>query len=111
MHYGRARHRKLICALAARGDLGQFQQVVQVALLLSAPVILAAGMLKIPGLFGPLGRGIGGQVLAASLLSGVGAYLSIRSLARYFSKSRTLVPFAVYCLAASLGSLIYLTLR
>ena len=39
------------------------------------------------------------------------AYLSVRFLVRYFSKSRTLIPFAIYCLAAGLGSLCYLVLR
>jgi undecaprenyl-diphosphatase len=87
------------------------EDAVRYSFLLSAPVILAAGVLKIPDLFGPLGQGIGGQVLVASLLSGIGAYFSIRFLVRYFSKSRTLIPFAVYCLAAGLGSLLYLTLR
>jgi undecaprenyl-diphosphatase len=79
--------------------------------LLSAPVILAAGVLKIPDLFGPLGKGIGGQVLVGSLLSGLGAYFSVRFLVRYFAKARSLTPFAIYCLAAGLGSLIYLAVR
>jgi undecaprenyl-diphosphatase len=87
------------------------EDAVRYSFLLSAPVILAAGVLKIPDLFGPLGKGIGGQVLVGSVLSGIGAYLSVRFLVRYFSKSRTLVPFAAYCLVAGLGSLLYLTLR
>jgi len=81
------------------------EDAVRYSLLLSAPVILAAGVLKIPDLFGPLGAGIHGQVLAGSLLSGLAAYFSVRFLVRYFSKARSLVPFAVYCLIAGLGSL------
>jgi undecaprenyl-diphosphatase len=38
-------------------------------------VILAAGALKVPDLFGPLGRGILGPILLGSVLSGIGAYL------------------------------------
>ena len=45
------------------------EDAVRYSFLLSAPVILAAGLLKIPDLFGPLGAGIHGQVLAGSLLS------------------------------------------
>jgi undecaprenyl-diphosphatase len=65
--------------------------------LLATPVILAAGLLKLPDLFGPLGNGVRGQILAGSICSGVAAYLSVRFLMRYF-ETRTLTPFAVYCL-------------
>ena len=87
------------------------EDAVRFSFLLSAPVILAAGALKIPDLTGPLGAGIRGQVLAGSLLSFIGAYLAVRFLTRYFSRSGTLTPFAIYCLAAGLGSLIYLLVR
>ncbi len=88
------------------------QDAARFSFLLSAPVILAAGVLKIPDLTGPLGAGIRGQVLFGSLLSGVGAYLALRFLVRYFSDPRrTLTPFAIYCLAAGLGCFIYLSVR
>ena len=80
------------------------------AFLLATPVILAAGMLKVPDLFGPLGNGIHGQVLAGSLASFVGAYLAVRFLTRYF-QTRTLTPFAIYCTVAGLASLVLLGLR
>jgi undecaprenyl-diphosphatase len=78
--------------------------------LLATPVILAAGVLKIPDLLGPLGDGIRGQVLAGSAAAGVGAYFAVRFLTRYF-ETRTLVPFAIYCLVAGTGSLLWLTLH
>jgi undecaprenyl-diphosphatase len=84
---------------------------VRFSFLLSAPVILAAGVLKVPDLTGPLGAGVRGQVLAGSLLSFIGAYLSVRFLTRYFAKERPLTPFGIYCLAAGLGSFIYLLVR
>jgi undecaprenyl-diphosphatase len=87
------------------------EDAARYSFLLSAPVILAAGALKIPDLMGPLGNGIRGQVLAGSLLSGIGAYLSIRFLVRYFRQSRPLTPFGIYCLAAGLASVIYLSVR
>jgi undecaprenyl-diphosphatase len=85
------------------------EDAARFSFLLATPVILAAGVLKIPDLTGPLGAGIGGQVLAGSLCSGIGAYLSVRYLVRYF-QTRTLTPFAIYCTVAGLASLAYLTL-
>jgi undecaprenyl-diphosphatase len=85
------------------------EDAARFAFLLATPVILAAGALKIPDLFGPLGSGIHGQILLASILSGVGAYLSVRFLIRYL-RTRTLTPFGVYCLVAGFASLAYLTL-
>jgi undecaprenyl-diphosphatase len=80
--------------------------------LLSAPVIFAAGLFKLHDLTGPLGHGIRGQVLFGSILSGIGAYVALRFLVRYLSDaSRTLAPFAIYCMAAGLGSAIYLSVR
>jgi undecaprenyl-diphosphatase len=79
------------------------------AFLLATPVILAAGALKIPDLLGPLGHGITGQILLGSVLSGVGAYLSVRFLLRYL-RTRTLTPFGVYCLIAGVASVLYLGL-
>jgi undecaprenyl-diphosphatase len=88
------------------------QDAARFSFLLSAPVILAAGVLKIPDLTGPLGAGIRGQVLFGSLLSGVSAYLALTFLVRYFSDPRrTLKPFAIYCLVAGLGCAIYLSVR
>jgi undecaprenyl-diphosphatase len=86
------------------------EDAARFSFLLATPVILAAGVLKIPDLTGPLGAGIGGQVLAGSICSGVGAYLSVRFLVRYF-QTRTLTPFAIYCTLAGLASLAYLVLR
>ena len=78
--------------------------------LLATPVILAAGVLKLPDLMGPLGNGIRGQVLFGSVLSGLGAYLSVRFLVRWF-RTRTLIPFAVYCVVAGVGSLVVFAAR
>jgi undecaprenyl-diphosphatase len=88
------------------------EDAARFSFLLSAPVIFAAGVLKIGDLTGPLGNGIRGQVLFGSVLSGIGAYLALKFLVRYLSDaSRTLTPFAIYCLAAGAGSLIYLTVK
>jgi undecaprenyl-diphosphatase len=78
--------------------------------LLATPVILAAGVFKIPDLFGPLGQGIHRQVFVGGIASFVSAYLSVRFLTRYFH-TRTLTPFAVYCTLAGAVSLAVLTMR
>jgi len=80
------------------------------AFLLATPVILAAGVLKIPDLLGPLGNGIRPQILAGSVVAGVAAYLSVRFLMKYF-QTRTLTPFAIYCLVFGVASLIYLGVK
>jgi undecaprenyl-diphosphatase len=85
------------------------EDAVRFAFLLSTPVILAAGVLKIPDLFGPLGSGIRGQILLGSVLSGLGAYAAIRFLVRYL-RTRSLVPFGIYCLVAGLACVAYLGL-
>jgi undecaprenyl-diphosphatase len=80
------------------------EDAARFSFLLATPVILAAGVLKLPDLAGPLGDGIRGQVLFGSLLSGIGAYLSVRYLTRYLA-NRSLRPFGVYCLATGALSL------
>ena len=86
------------------------EDAARFSFLLATPIILAAGVYKIPDLFGPLGRVIHGQVLAGSIASFVCAYLAVRYLTRYF-QTRTLTPFAIYCVLAGGISLVWLTLR
>jgi undecaprenyl-diphosphatase len=86
------------------------EDAARFSFLLATPIILAAGVYKIPDLFGPAGTGILGQVLAGSVASFVCAYLAVRYLTRYF-QTRTLTPFAIYCAAAGAASLVWLTLH
>lgn len=86
------------------------EDAARFSFLLATPIILAAGLLKVPDLFGPLGDGIHAQVLAGSIASFVSAYLAVRFLMRYF-ETRTLTPFAIYCALAGAASLAWLTLR
>ena len=76
------------------------------AFLLATPVILAAGVLKIPTLFGNAGKHIHGQVVVGVIICGVVAYLSVKFLVRYF-ETRTLTPFAIYCLIAGVVSVVH----
>ena len=86
------------------------EDAARFSFLLATPVIFAAGVLKLGDLTGPLGDGIRGQVVFASLLSGVGAYLSARFLTRYFSHG-SLRPFGVYCIVAGVASLVWFAIR
>ncbi len=85
------------------------EDAARFAFLLATPVILAAGVLKVGDLAGPAGDGIRGQVLLGSVLSGVGAYLSVRFLTRYF-EHRSMRPFGVYCIVAGAACLAWFTL-
>ena len=83
------------------------ESAARFSFLLATPVILAAGVLKIPDLIGPLGDGIRPQVILGSVMSGLSAYLSVRFLSRYF-ENRSLRPFAWYCVGAGTAALILL---
>jgi undecaprenyl-diphosphatase len=86
------------------------EDAARFSFLLATPVILAAGVLKVGDLAGPLGSGIRPQVLFGSVLSGVGAYFSVRFLTRYLA-GRSLRPFGGYCLVAGAGCLIWFAVR
>jgi undecaprenyl-diphosphatase len=85
------------------------EDAARFAFLLATPVILAAGVLKGGDLI-TYGKGDYGPILVGSILSGLGAYVSVRFLVKYF-RTRTLTPFAVYCVLFGLGSVIYLSVK
>ncbi len=72
------------------------QDAARFSFLLATPIILAAGVYKVPDLLGHNGDGVRAQVLAGSIAAGVAAYLAVRFLDRYF-RTRRLTPFAIYC--------------
>jgi len=76
------------------------------AFLLAAPIILAAGLFKLPDLLGSLGNGVRGQAAVAAVAAAIAALFTVRFLVRYF-KTRTLMPFAIYCIAFGGFMLIY----
>jgi undecaprenyl-diphosphatase len=84
------------------------EDAARFAFLLATPVILAAGVLKVPSLFGHAGEHIHGQILVGFVVTGVAAYLSVRFLVRYF-EAHTLKPFAIYCVIAGAVSLVRFT--
>ncbi len=67
------------------------------AFLLATPVILMAGLYKLPSLMGSLGDGVRTQTLVGALCAMVSAYVAVNFLAKWFT-TRNLVPFGIYSL-------------
>ena len=80
------------------------EDAARFAFLLATPVILAAGVLKIPSPLGPAGAHIHGQVALGVVVTAISAYLSVGFLVRWF-QTRTLTPFAIYCLIVGAASI------
>lgn len=78
------------------------------AFLLATPVILGAGVLKIPDLFVASALPHLPVYLLGGVVSGVAAFLSVAYLMRYFRVGR-LDPFAIYCAAFGILSFILLS--
>jgi undecaprenyl-diphosphatase len=72
------------------------QDAERFSFLLATPIILAAGVYKVPGLVGPNGDGVQAQIAVGSLVARVAAYFTVRFHDRYF-RDRKLTPFAIYC--------------
>lgn len=81
------------------------EDAARFSFLLATPIILLAGIYKLPDLLGHNGDGVRLQVLVGSLAAGLAAYLSVRFLSRWFT-TRTLTPFAIYCLVVGALALV-----
>ena len=79
------------------------ENAARYAFLLATPIIAAAALLKVPDLFHTGGNELS-TALVGALAAAVAAYLSVRYLTRYF-ETKTLKPFALYCVAAGLIAL------
>jgi undecaprenyl-diphosphatase len=82
------------------------EDAARFSFLLATPIILAAGIYKLPDLLGSNGDHIRGQVLVGSLFAAAAAYFAVRFLMRFF-ETQTLKPFAVYCLVVGITTAIY----
>ncbi len=80
------------------------EDAARFSFLLATPIIFGAGLLKLPDFFSNLDAGIRGQILFGGLVAGVAAYLTVRYLDKYF-RTKTLKPFGIYCICASLAML------
>jgi undecaprenyl-diphosphatase len=74
--------------------------------LLATPIILAAGLYKIPDLTGPNGTGIRGAAVIAAISAAAVAVITVHFLMRYF-RHGNLNPFGVYCILFGLAMIAY----
>ena len=81
------------------------ENALRFSFMLSTPVILAAGALKVPDLLGPLGNGVRGPVIAGSVAAAATSLFAVVFLTRWF-RTRTLTPFAFYCALAGVASIV-----
>ncbi|WP_369015793.1 undecaprenyl-diphosphate phosphatase [Actinocrinis puniceicyclus] len=81
------------------------EDAARFAFLLATPVILLAGLYKLPELAKPENSAVIGPAIAGSLVTFVASYVSVRYLVRYF-ETRTLTPFAIYCLVVGALSVV-----
>ena len=83
------------------------EEALRFSFLLATPIIGAAALLKLPGLFRSGNRAALENALLGAICAGVAAWVSVKVLTRYF-QTNTLIPFAIYCVAVGLLSLIAL---
>ena len=83
------------------------EEALRFSFLLSTPIIGAAALLKLPGLLHSGNAAAIQNALIGGICAAFTAFASIKILTRYF-KTRTLTPFAIYCIAVGLLSLIVL---
>ena len=86
------------------------EDAARLAFLLATPVIGAAALLKLPELLVPENSGMFVPCLVGAVCSGVAAFLAVKFLTKYF-ETKSLKPFAVYCLCAGLLSTLFFFLR
>jgi undecaprenyl-diphosphatase len=73
---------------------------------LATPIILAAGLYKIPDLTGPLGAGVRGPAVIAAVVAAIFAVLTVHFLTRYFERGN-LRPFGIYCVLFGVAMIAY----
>ena len=83
------------------------EDALRFSFLPATPIIGAAAALKLPVLFASRNAPVIKAALLGATCAAIASYLSVKLLTRYF-KTRTLTPFAVYCLISGLISMLLL---
>lgn len=83
------------------------EDAMRFSFLLATPIIAAAAVLKLPVLFASGNAPAIETALLGAICAAIASYLSVRFLTAYF-RTRTLTPFAVYCLLFGCASLVLL---
>jgi undecaprenyl-diphosphatase len=79
------------------------EQAARFSFLLATPIIGAAALLKLPKLADSSMSSEHGAFLAGAICAAISAYFSVKFLVKYF-ETRTLTPFAYYCI---FGGILY----
>lgn len=82
------------------------EDAARFSFLLATPIILLAGLYKLPDLTGHNGNGIRGPAVVAAIAAAVTAVFTVAFLMRYFKRGN-LIPFGIYCVAFGIAMLIY----
>ncbi len=85
------------------------EDAARFSFLLATPIIFSAAILKLPDLIHTSKEGVG-AIIAGALTAAIAAYVSVKFLTNYF-KTKTLTPFAVYCMAAGALAFAILVIR
>lgn len=83
------------------------EDAMRYSFLLATPIIGAAALLELPSLFASGNASAIGITIAGAVAAAIAAYASAKFLASYF-RTKTLTPFAIYCLVVGILSLIIL---
>lgn len=73
------------------------EDAARFSFLLATPIILAAGVYKLHDFLNPKYSSIRGAELVGALFAGIAAFAAVKFLVKFF-ETRTLTPFALYCL-------------
>lgn len=77
------------------------EDAARFSFLLATPIIFLAGIYKLPQFFSSMDDGMRGQILFGAVAAFVAAYVAVRFLDKYF-RDKTLRPFGIYCISASI---------
>jgi undecaprenyl-diphosphatase len=83
------------------------EDALRFSFMLATPIIGAAAALKLPALAASRDHAAIEAALLGGACAAIASYFSVRFLTRYF-KTKTLMPFAVYCLLFGVSSLVLL---
>ena len=86
------------------------EDAAKFAFLLATPIIGAAALLKLPHFLLHIHSYPAGPIIVGAIAAAVSAYFSVRFLLKYF-QTKTLTPFAIYCVLAGAASAVFFFFR
>jgi undecaprenyl-diphosphatase len=86
------------------------EEAARFAFLLATPIIGAAAILKLPHFLLHIHSYPAGPIFVGAMAAAICAYFSVKFLLKYF-KTKTLTPFAIYCVLAGIASAAFFFLK